>query len=217
MHAKRQNDDLTTNQASAGHRATNSKSSTESPPTPGPLRAIGRGGEVLPLNYFNPLPPRTAYGPRGRVQITFPTQGRTKQSFRDECDINQIVGRFMRTGILDHVRQDVGAYRDVTGADYHHAMNLVAGANSMFFGLPSEIRSRFENNPQEFLEFMENPANAPEAVKMGLLEAQEDSGYPPTGASGTVASAASNGLPEALPKGEDKTPTAPKAPAHTIT
>jgi len=37
----------------------------------------------------------TAYGPKARLRhVTPPGVGRTKQSFKDECDINNIMKRF---------------------------------------------------------------------------------------------------------------------------
>lgn len=35
-----------------------------------------------------------------RVQVVFPEKGLTKQSFKEECDVNNIVDTFLRTGIV---------------------------------------------------------------------------------------------------------------------
>jgi len=151
----------------------------------------------------SPLLSKTIYSPysqKRKVSITFPADGRTKQSFKSECDINTIMARYMKTGLLEHVRKDVGRYADVSGADFFEAQNLVAGANSMFFSLPSHIREQFENNPGVFLEFMENPANAQKATEMGLIKAQDVSSGPPTGEAASVQPAPSSPNVEA-PKG----------------
>lgn len=131
------------------------------------------------------------YGPKRKVSITFTEPGLAKQSFKAECDINTIMARYMKTGLLDHVRAQQGRYLDVTGADFQAAQNLVAGATSMFFDLPSSIRERFDNNPAFFLEFMENPANAQEAASLGLQTAQAESSHPPSGEVASVEPAAS--------------------------
>lgn len=91
------------------------------------------------------------------------------------------MARYLKTGLLEHVRQDAAQYLDVTGADFTEAQNLVAGAKSMFHSLPSHIRTKFDNNPAEFLKFMENPANAQEAIEMGLQTAQAETSNPPSG------------------------------------
>lgn len=35
--------------------------------------------------------------------------------------------------------------------------------------LPAKVRSRFENDPQKFLEFCSDPKNRDEAVSLGLI------------------------------------------------
>lgn len=117
---------------------------------------------------------RTAYGPKLRVQITFPEgTGRTKQSFKDECDINQILARFKRTRTLDFVNEMAPRYGDCTGAEFRAAMDTVANAKSMFHAMPAHLRARFKNDPAQFLEFVQNPANRDEALELGLLKAPE--------------------------------------------
>jgi len=113
----------------------------------------------------------SAYSPKLKVQISFTGEGRTKQSFRSECDINTIMARYQRTGVLpDMLNKSPGQYLDVTGIDYQEAMQTVATANSLFEELPSKIRSRFENDPQQFLEFTSNENNRQEMATMGLLK-----------------------------------------------
>lgn len=149
---------------------------------------------------------RNAYSGQRRSQITFPENGRTKQSFKAECDINTIMARYQKTGLLDHVRQVQGQYLDVTGADFAEAQNLVAGAKSMFHALPSHIRTKFENSPEVFFKFMENPANAQEAIELGLQTAQEEPSHPPSGAVPPAQPAASTQAAGVSPTGGSPTP-----------
>ena len=113
---------------------------------------------------------RTAYGPRKRVSIKFKKRGRTKQEFKKQCDINEIVKRYQRTGALDHFAKHGGRYMDVTPTSFHEAMNIVVEAEQMFADLPSSLRARFENDPAEFLEFVQNPENQDEMRDLGLME-----------------------------------------------
>ena len=41
-------------------------------------------------------------------------------------------------------------------------------ADEMFAELPAKIRGRFENNPQQFLDFCEDPDNEAEAIELGI-------------------------------------------------
>lgn len=113
---------------------------------------------------------RTAYSPRKRVAVYPRGEDLTKQSFKDECDINILMQRYQDTGMLDHVNQAEPRYADVTAMDYQEAMDIIADANSMFYALPSEIRDRFGNDPQRVLEFAEDPRNEAEAVELGFLD-----------------------------------------------
>jgi len=112
----------------------------------------------------------TAY-PKKRVrhQITFDkAEMQTKQSHRDECDVNQIVSRFEATGVIQHLNNHQRNYGDIDGTDFKEAMDLVADAKTMFEELPSDIRTRFKNDPSRFLDFMANPKNESEMIELGL-------------------------------------------------
>ena len=112
---------------------------------------------------------RSAYDPQKKVTVNFTGSGRTKQQFKDECDINHIMARFQQTGLLDFVNRGQPQYIDVTGHDYQTAMDTIANANSLFQQMPSALRAEFNNSPQEFVEFCENPANRPRMAELGLL------------------------------------------------
>lgn len=93
---------------------------------------------------------------------------RTQQEFAKETDINYIAARFGLTGQLPQVLQ-LPTYGDFTGIfDYQTALNVVNDAKQDFMTLPAKIRSRFNNNPQELLEFMDDDANTDEAIALGL-------------------------------------------------
>ncbi|AXH74790.1 MAG: internal scaffolding protein [Microviridae sp.] len=123
---------------------------------------------------------RSAYGPRYRVSLTCPElpYGRTKQSFKDECDINTILSKFQRTGLLDFVEKRQPQYGDVTGIEFQTALQQVIDANALFADLPSKWRKRFHNDPAEFLDFVDDPANREEAIALGLITP------PPVGTTG---------------------------------
>lgn len=117
---------------------------------------------------------RTAYSLKERVRLqcapTSSDPSRTKQSFKAECDINTIIARFLRTGILDYAEKHEAQYGDATGVDFTEAMQTVAKAQSMFNDLPSALRNRFKNEPALFLDFIHDDKNRDEARKLGLLK-----------------------------------------------
>lgn len=114
---------------------------------------------------------RLPYGPRKRVAIESFEPTLTKQSFQNECDINHIMARYEKTGLVDHVRQVEGHYGNyIAAADYHGACNQVLAAQDMFMTLPAAVRSRFANDAGAFLMFVQDPKNRKEMADMGLLK-----------------------------------------------
>lgn len=95
-----------------------------------------------------------------RVSKTFTQPSLAKQSFKDECDINTIMKRYERTGMIEHINKHRGDYTDATGVeDYHTSLNQVLAAQEAFASLPSRVRSNFNNDPGQFMTFVENPEN----------------------------------------------------------
>ena len=93
-----------------------------------------------------------------------------QQHFKEECDINTILQKFNISGILPESTLSP-RYGDFTGiGDYHTALNRVIAAQDEFDGLPATIRARFNNDPAELIEFLENSENRPEAEELGLVE-----------------------------------------------
>ncbi len=99
--------------------------------------------------------------------------GRTKQSFKDECDINFIMNRWKRTGEIppESVGKMRPSYGDFSNPnDYMEACNRVIDANEAFASLPSFLRDRFANEPANLIAFLADSANQDEAIKLGLAQ-----------------------------------------------
>lgn len=93
------------------------------------------------------------------------------QQFKDECTVEGLVRRY---GILPRPEvQPVGA--DVSQmTDFAECMERVQAACDQFASMPSDIRARFGNDPRAFMEFVCDPANVDECVKIGLMEVRKD-------------------------------------------
>lgn len=100
-------------------------------------------------------------------------ESRAIQSQKEEADINTILKRFGVTGHLPATVRlpEYGDYEDVF--DFQSAMDVIQNARTTFMSLPAEIRSRFGNDPQAFLEYAANPENIVELEKMGLAIKRE--------------------------------------------
>lgn len=117
---------------------------------------------------------RSLYKKRNPVKITFDDATKTQQHFKNECDINAIMDKYQKTGILgDPLRPSNRQFQfgDFTSVvDFHTAQMLIVESKKLFEELPSRIRRRFNNEPSEFLAFFEDPENLEEAVELGLVE-----------------------------------------------
>lgn len=117
------------------------------------------------------------YGDRRsrRVVVDFSNAiSKTKQSFRELCNINTIIAKYNHTGLISHVNKREAVYGDVSNVpDYQAAMNIVNTAHDVFSSLPSDLRARFSNDPAKYLEFVSDPSNVEEAVKLGLFVKKE--------------------------------------------
>ncbi len=99
----------------------------------------------------------------------------TQQQFREEADINTIVDRFLKSGVLPSAAT-MPQYVDYEGVfDFQSAMNVVRKADENFMRLDAKVRARFNNSPQTFLEFFANPENIDEAIRLGLAIPKETS------------------------------------------
>ncbi len=99
---------------------------------------------------------------------------RTKQSFKDECDIDNILKQFKRTGLVTHVSSRPPQFMDVSEVpDYQTALDNVIETGKLFMQLDAETRKRFDNEPSKFLDFCVDPGNEDELRKLGLLPSVE--------------------------------------------
>lgn len=124
------------------------------------------------------------YGPPYVTGITSDTSKGAKQSFRKETDVNLIINRFEKTGLLTPVDSRPPFYMDVSEVgDYRSALENVRRADALFMALPSPVRAEFGNDAAAFLDFCTDPVNEDRMREMGLLpalpEAAEAAVVPP--------------------------------------
>lgn len=96
------------------------------------------------------------------------TDSKTQQQFAEEVDINTIVERFRVTGEMPPAVNFPQPQEFAETFDFQTAMNVIRQAQESFMELPAKARARFDNNPQKFMEFMNDAENQDEAIKLGL-------------------------------------------------
>ena len=93
----------------------------------------------------------------------------TEQHHKKECDINLIIDKYDKHGVIKHITAFEAQFGDLSGMDFKEMQDKIANAKTQFNDLPWQIRERFNNNPQFLLSFMDNPDNRDEAIKLGLI------------------------------------------------
>lgn len=104
----------------------------------------------------------------------------TKQEFTDECDIKNIVSQFVKTGIITHVNRKEPQYGYCDGSDFSDAMRVVTEAQEMFNALPSHVRNEFQNDPAQFLDFVNSEGNEQKLEELGLIYSDDQQKQPDT-------------------------------------
>ena len=103
-----------------------------------------------------------------------------QQHFKDECDINNILRQFNITGLLPESTLSP-RYGDFSGiVDYHTALNAVIAADSEFERLPAQLRARFNNDPEQLINFISDENNRSEAEQLGLVDRKASENEPST-------------------------------------
>lgn len=110
------------------------------------------------------------------------------------------MARYQKTGVLEVGVEKTPQYGDVSNLDFQECMQFVVDARARFDALPSSVRERFHNDPGAFLDFMEDPDNGAEAVKLGLREAPKAPVVPEAPKGAVIAPGAVVAAPEGGPK-----------------
>lgn len=116
---------------------------------------------VAPVVFFDPKDPKS--------------KSVTNQSDLDSTDINKIMARYEKTGLLTD--EITGLTRKPMYGDFTSVSNFydlqvkIKNVERAFGLLPAPVRSRFDNDPQKLINFLADSKNDGEAVKLGLKNA----------------------------------------------
>lgn len=95
---------------------------------------------------------------------------RTRQEFAAECDINTIMAKYERTGVINHYNDGTPQYLDLvdTPSDLMSAMAVLHSAEEAFMRLPASVRKNFDNDVHDFITFAEDKENLEQMREWGL-------------------------------------------------
>lgn len=107
-------------------------------------------GELLDFEWKTPYNhDRDAVSRETGLECKDPT--RTQQHQAEEANINSIVSRFLKTGLLPQIPLPPNLDEFGEIFDFQSAMNTLAEAKASFMQLPADIRSAFQNSPAHFV------------------------------------------------------------------
>lgn len=112
---------------------------------------------------------KTLYGKHERHIQNTVGHSLTQQQFKDETNVNNILKKYQKTGLLTHVNSSQPSFGDFSSVeDYQVSLSKIQQAQQSFFNLPSELRNKFHNDPSKLIEFINNPKNDEDSYKYGL-------------------------------------------------
>lgn len=102
----------------------------------------------------------------------------TDQSDKNMVNINSIMDRYAKTGLLPQFKEKVAQYIDTTQIpSYMEAQAQISKAKELFMQLPAPVRKLMDNNPANLEQVVANPEYKDVLLKYGVLEAKP--GLPP--------------------------------------
>ncbi|WNK13115.1 MAG: internal scaffolding protein [Microvirus sp.] len=94
----------------------------------------------------------------------------TQQQFQNECDVNLIMKKYEKTGEFTHLTSKQGIYADFSEIkDYHQMKQQLIEAELAFETLPPQVRLKYNNNPGDLIDALNDPKQQSELVELGIL------------------------------------------------
>lgn len=107
---------------------------------------------------------------RRSVSINCSSPKLTDQSAKNQCDINNIMRQFMKTGEFSHLNKSQPQYLDTTLIPtLEDAFSIVSRASQLFSELPATIRKLIDHDPSKLESFISNPKNREILLQNGLI------------------------------------------------
>lgn len=128
---------------------------------------------------------RTRFDERERVfSPSTAGTGRTKQEFRNDADINSIIAKYRRTGVLPpSAHRSAARFGDFSQIpDFTEMCARVDAARDLFLALPSAVRKAFDHDPGKFIAATQSREGMEKLVELGIAKKIEPILPPGSGA-----------------------------------
>lgn len=95
--------------------------------------------------------------PRVRLRTKVGTKSRTKQSFTDECNVNNIMSKYEQTGLVTHVHNQQPRFGIESKSNFHEVLNAKAAIATAFEELDPEDQDLY-GSPEGLFAALQEPA-----------------------------------------------------------
>jgi len=116
---------------------------------------------------FDPKNPGIYFDPNDPA-----SQSVTNQSDKDSVDLNLMFKRYEKTGLIPDLLLGTNRkpfFGDFTSVPNFHELQItLAKTQQAFDALPASTRTKFNNDPQQIIDFLADPKNDQESVDLGL-------------------------------------------------
>lgn len=113
------------------------------------------------------------YIPPAKVRPVVDCSGdtpRTKQQFKDDCDMRKIIQRYRQTGVLPTSNRQA-VFGDFSSTnDFRQYVENMMDIEDFFMSLPSGFRKELHNDPANLVDWVKKPENRAQAIEFGLIE-----------------------------------------------
>lgn len=138
---------------------------------------------------------RNKFSPRVAFIAMSADDGRTQQHFAKEVNINNILAKYRKTGIITHVQRTQERYGPLQDlAEFAVNLDKVEKAKQSFEMLPAELRNKFNNSIPGFFDFITKEENRSQCEAWGILNKKEPTPVPPAAADPSPQSKKSGGM-----------------------
>lgn len=90
-------------------------------------------------------------------QYKKPGKSITEQHHARACDINTIMAKYLKTGVIDHIAKWEPQFGDVSDLDFQRSMETITRVESEFYELPAFARAHYDHDPAKYLAAVVTP------------------------------------------------------------
>jgi phage internal scaffolding protein len=124
--------------------------------------------ELTDVETQNAVAYKEKWGMERPKPLIFRGESKVRPEFKDEMDLNNILKKYQSRDIPEALKRQ-GVFADYSSfKDLGQHLENIQSVQERFDLLPSATREKFQNDPVQMLDFLQDSNNDAESVKLGL-------------------------------------------------